>query len=368
MSMDKLIEASNRYGSDIEYVIAGGGNTSWKTDEFMYVKGSGTELGTIKADGFVKVDLKKLDEIWKRNYSKDVDKREEEVLIDLMASRFPEEKDKRPSVETLLHGLLPYTYVVHTHPALINGITCSKNAEEIVTEVFGDKALWVSITNPGYILAKVVKDKINDHLKSGKEFPLLIFLQNHGVFVSGNTIEEIDTLYETMIKEIDKRIVKHPDTTREAVDYHSQKKAEQITKEVLGDKCSVLGFYNSDILRFAESNEKFAPLNISFTPDHIVYYGFKPVYSEGLASLGDDLKNYIKNYEVNPRLAVVKGIGAFAINSSDTLAEKSALLFEDDVKIAVYTDSFGGYQFMPQDKIDFIRNWEVEKYRVSQSK
>jgi len=368
MSMDKLIEASNRYGANIEYVIAGGGNTSWKTDDFMYVKGSGTELGTIKADGFVKVDLKKLDGIWSKSYSEDEDKREEEVLVDLMASRFPEEKDKRPSVETLLHGLLPYTYVVHTHPALINGITCSKNAETLISRLFGEKALWVSITNPGYILAKVVKEKINEHIKSGKEFPLMIFLQNHGVFVSGNTMEEIDSIYDIMFEEINKRINKNPVTVRTSVDSHARKKAEQVIEEALGKNLSVLGFYNSDILRFAESQENFAPLTLSFTPDHIVYYGFKPVYSEDLMSLGDELRNYVKTNDVNPRLAVVKGIGAFAINTSDTLVEKSALLFEDDVKIAVYTDSFGGYQFMPQDKIDFIRNWEVEKYRVSLSK
>ena len=368
MSMETLINASNRYGSNIDYVIAGGGNTSWKTDEFMYVKGSGTELATIVADGFVKVDLKKLDEIWLKTYSEDDDKREEEVLVDLLASRFPEEKDKRPSVETLLHGLLPYTYVVHTHPALVNGITCSKNAEELVPKLFGDMALWVSITNPGYILAKVVRDKINEHLKSGKEFPLLIFLQNHGVFVSGNSIEDIDSIYDNMFEEINKRIQKNPDTDRKSVDSLNQKKAEQVIEQALGKNLSVLGFYNSDILRFAESTENFAPLTLSFTPDHIVYYGFKPVYSEDLMSFGDDLKNYVKTNDVNPRLAVVKGIGAFAINTSDTLVEKSALLFEDDVKIALYTESFGGYQFMPQDKIDFIRNWEVEKYRVSLSK
>lgn len=368
MSMAELIAVSNRYGSDSEYVIAGGGNTSWKNDKYMYVKGSGSELATIKADGFVKVDLKKLDEIWSKTYSVDEDAREEEVLVDLMASRFPEEKDKRPSVETLLHGLLPYTYVVHTHPALINGITCSKNAEELVSKLFGDKALWVSITNPGYILAKVVRDKIKEHLKSGKEFPIMIFLQNHGVFVSGNSIEEIDSIYDSMFKEINKRIIKIPDTARHSVDPLNQKKAEEVIEKALGKNLSVLGFYNSDILRFAESIKKFAPLALSFTPDHIVYYGFKPVYSEDLMSLGEDLKDYVKTNEVNPRLAVVKGIGAFAINTSDSLAEKSALLFEDDVKIALYTESFGGYQFMPQDKIDFIRNWEVEKYRVSLSK
>jgi rhamnose utilization protein RhaD (predicted bifunctional aldolase and dehydrogenase) len=178
-------------------------------------------------------------------------------------------------------------------------------------------------------------------------------------------MKEIDSIYDTMFEVIKNKVVKNPDLDRKLIDPPIQKKVEQTIEEALGKNLSVLGFYNSDILRFAESYETFAPLALSFTPDHIVYYGFKPVYSEDLMSLGNELRNYVKTNDVNPRLAVVKGIGAFAINTSDTLTEKSALLFEDDVKIAVYTDSFGGYQFMPHDKIDFIRNWEVEKYRVS---
>ncbi|MBN2659305.1 MAG: class II aldolase [Spirochaetales bacterium] len=367
MSMDKLIEVSNRYGSDADYVLAGGGNTSWKTDEFMYVKGSGTELATIDSDGFVKVDLKKLDKIWSKTYSVDTDTREEEVLADLMASRFPEEKEKRPSVETLLHGMLPYTYVVHTHPALINGITCSNKAAELVRELFGNRALWVSITNPGYILAKVVKDRIDEHLKSGGEFPVMIFLQNHGVFVSANTINEIDSLYAHMFKVINDKVSIQPDRERQGVDPSEEEKAVRIIRNVLGKDMAVLGFRNKDIMTYSRSAEAFAPLSLSFTPDHIVYYGFKPVYSRSLESLGEDLKSYRESHKETPRLAVVKNIGAFAINTSENKAAKSALLFEDNVKIAVYTKSFGGYRFMPQDKIDFIRNWEVEKYRASKS-
>jgi rhamnose utilization protein RhaD (predicted bifunctional aldolase and dehydrogenase) len=77
MSQEILIAASKRYGSDKDYVIAGGGNTSWKTEKYMYVKGSGTELSTIGSEGFVKVNLEKLDAIWSRNYSEDPDTREE---------------------------------------------------------------------------------------------------------------------------------------------------------------------------------------------------------------------------------------------------------------------------------------------------
>jgi len=116
------------------------------------------------------------------------------------------------------------------------------------------------------------------------------------------------------------------------------------------------------------SKEAFAPLELAMTPDHIVYYGFKPVFSHSLESLGKDISDYIRENHVNPRLAVIKGVGAFAFAGSPSLTEKARMLFLDDVKVAVYTESFGGFQFMPQDQTDFIRNWEVEKYRVSLSK
>lgn len=365
MSMKELIEVSNRFGADCEYVLAGGGNTSWKTDEFMYVKASGTELATIGEEGFVKVDLKKLDEIWSAEYSESDDAREEEVLSDLMASRYPSEQEKRPSVETLLHALLPYKYVVHTHPALVNGLTCSRSGEQSVHELFGDGCIWVPVTNPGYILAKEVKDAIEKHMGSGKDFPLLIFLQNHGVFVSGNSIEDIDDLYHSMFSKIRNKVTRFPVNDVLAVDQKITSSVEQSIKNVLGDGQIVLPFSNSDIHEFSQSAETFSPLELSYTPDHIVYYGFKPAYAENVESIEKALRDYTQDNGVEPRLAVVSGAGAYAFGTVQSKVHKAKALFLDDVKIAVYVESFGGYQFMPEDKIDFIRNWEVEKYRAS---
>ncbi|MDC7232924.1 MAG: class II aldolase/adducin family protein [Spirochaetales bacterium] len=368
MSLEKLVEISNRYGSDLEYVIAGGGNTSWKNDEIMYVKGSGTELGTITGDGFVKVDLSRLDAIWSKSYSEDVDKREEEVLEDLMASRFPSEMKKRPSVETLLHALLPFSYVVHTHPALVNGITCSRQGKDAIDRLFGKKAIWVPVTNPGYILAKEVKDEIEKNTAGGNDFPQMIFLQNHGVFVSGNSEEEVDGIYKEIFDAIRPEVGSFPAGKEIPVEADSILAVESIVKSSLDDSLTVSGFANQDILDMARSEKDFAPLDLAFTPDHIVYYGFKPLYAQSLETLADGIAAYKEENGVNPRLAVIKDLGAFAFNSTATQNEKSRLLFLDDVKVAVYTASFGGYQFMPEDQINFIRNWEVEQYRASLSR
>ena len=119
MNLDHLIDISKRYGSDSAYVLLGGGNTSMKADGVLYVKASGHALGSIDAGGFVRMDLAKLDQIWHKQYSSDDQKREDEVLADMMACRL-EGEVSRPSVEALLHALLPFTYVVHLHPALVD--------------------------------------------------------------------------------------------------------------------------------------------------------------------------------------------------------------------------------------------------------
>lgn len=368
MSLKKLIEISNKYGTGTDYVIAGGGNTSWKTDEYMYVKGSGTQLATITEDGFVKVSLSELDKIWTKTYSEDTDKREEEVLADLMAARFPEDSHKRPSVETLLHALLPFSYVVHTHPTLVNGITCSREGSAAIQKLFKDKAIWVPVTNPGYILSRDVKVAIEEHTEKGHDFPQMIFLQNHGVFVSGNSEEEIDGIYKEINNSINAEIKTFPSTEEIAVEQDVLTAVEKAVAKAVDEPLTVTGFANKDILKLSRSAADFAPLELAFTPDHIVYYGFKPLYSESLESLEKDILAYKSENGVNPRLAVVKDKGAFAMNSSAKQNDTSRLLFLDDVKVAVYTESFGGFQFMPKDQIDFIRNWEVEQYRASLSK
>ena len=110
MDLSTLVKMSNTYGSNPAYVLAGGGNTSVKDDTTLYVKGSGTQLATIKAEEFVKMDRARLNEIMKTEYPADDVKRESAYLADVMAAVTDEDKTKRPSVEALLHNLFAYTY------------------------------------------------------------------------------------------------------------------------------------------------------------------------------------------------------------------------------------------------------------------
>ena len=159
MGLTELVEISRVYGRDPAFVLAGGGNTSYKDERLLYVKESGTTLAELTADGLVRMRLDRLDAIWNARYASDPAEREEQALSDLMNAR-EEGETKRPSVETLLHALLPQAYVVHTHPALVNGLTCGARGEETARELFGEDILWVPVTNPGYVLAATIRAAI----------------------------------------------------------------------------------------------------------------------------------------------------------------------------------------------------------------
>ena len=202
MDLSTLVKMSNTYGSNPAYVLAGGGNTSVKDETTLYVKGSGTQLATIKAEGFVKMDRARLNEIMKTEYPSDDVKRESAYLADVMAAVTDADKTKRPSVEALLHNLFAYTYVLHVHPTLVNGLTCGQGAQALCEQLLGKDVLWVDICKPGYTLARICYEKMNAYKEEfGKDVQVLL-LQNHGIFVAADTVEEIGVLFDGVINKL----------------------------------------------------------------------------------------------------------------------------------------------------------------------
>ncbi|MCG8699069.1 MAG: class II aldolase/adducin family protein, partial [Bacteroidales bacterium] len=199
-----IIEISQYYGKSKEYVIAGGGNTSYKDDEKIWVKASGHALATITEEGFAVLDRAKLEVISEKQYSTDSFERERQIKDDLTEACIT--KDRRPSVETSLHNLISYNYVVHLHPTLVNGLMCANDAARKTLELFGKEALFIPYIDPGYILYKEVEAKVIEYKESYGCDPKMIFLQNHGVFVSANDTNEIKTIYEKIFSILDTKI------------------------------------------------------------------------------------------------------------------------------------------------------------------
>ena len=364
MSLEKLVEISHFYGANPEYVMAGGGNTSFKDGEFLHVKASGISLGNVKPEDFVKMERRSLSAIWAKDYPEDSEAREAAVLSDMMASRCPGEESKRPSVETLLHDILPFSYVVHTHPALVNGLCCSRDGEEAARELFPD-AVWIPLINPGYILSKAVKDVLD---KRPMENKLVILLQNHGIFAAANTIKEINEIYKTVMETLGRKIIKNPDFSGDADTFGN---SEAIKKEILAaaEKTSpVSNWYikferNNQVAAFVADESAFKPVSSAYTPDHMVYSGSAPLYIKDMAGFEAVFEAHSEKTGRLPKIIALESLGIFGLEKSEKAVENALELFRDTQKIAVYTESFGGPRFMHDDMIRFINNWEVERYR-----
>lgn len=368
MGLKGLVEISRRYGKNPEFVLAGGGNTSFKDEDHLYIKASGFPLGDIDEQGFAKMDRRKLDAVWGKKYSDDADEREKQALEDLMNARVSGET-KRPSVETLLHALFPHAYVVHLHPPMVNGLTCAARGKKCAEELFKHKHVWVPVVNPGYVLALAVKSAIDEHMERGNDFPPVVLMQNHGIFVSGNTTEEIDSIYDWVMGAIEGQIERRPDFSEAEYDKKQAARLAEVLPEMTGAlHCRFET--NAEIARLVKNRESFYPLSSSYTPDHIVYYGHKPLFVSRPADRGgieQAVKEGLADYEARegllPKIIAVRELGVFACGKNVRSADTALTLFRDAVKVSVYTEAFGGPLFMPKDKIDFIVNWEVEQYR-----
>ena len=369
-SIQDLTAISRRYGADPDYVIAGGGNTSFKDEAVLYIKGSGSSLAEAEPERFVRMDRRLLRSIWEKTYPEDPGEREKAVLADMMAARMKGEEQKRPSVETLLHDLLPFAFVVHTHPALVNGLTCSQEGENAAAELFGGETIWIPSTNPGYVLSRKVKDALDAYTKQRGRPGALIFLQNHGVFVGADTTGGIEEHYRRIMETVKARIRRAPDLSGEVSVYGCSGEVCQALSNLAGGK-AVRFSRNTEVALLVRDRRSFFPVSAPLSPDHIVYAGSDPLFvdapagdaGEIIGRLEADWKQRVEKTGREPKIAAVRDLGVFGIGGSDKTAGLALELFTDAVKAAAYAEAFGGVRFMPPDHVDFINTWEVERYR-----
>jgi rhamnose utilization protein RhaD (predicted bifunctional aldolase and dehydrogenase) len=369
----ELIEISQFYGKDRAYVIAGGGNTSFKDDQHIWIKSSGVSLDTIDEEGFVCLSREKLRIIALKTYSTDSNQREAEVKEDL-TNAIVSAGNKRPSVETSLHEIIDYSFVVHTHPTKVNGMMCSNNAKEACLKLFGEEALFIPYTDPGYVLFKKVEAEIQGFKAKKGYSPKLIFLENHGVFVAANTTAEIREIYSRIMQKLDSRI--HTELPSDAYQSYSSLLVEKIRELNPGFASFYASGRVSDLIRhFVKSSESFKKADTSFSPDDIVYckahYLFLDKKENEKAQL-DDAKQKINAYSLKygylPKVLAIEGEGIIAVEDSIKSVENVLEVFTNVLKISFLSENFGGPKFMTKEQIAFIDNWEVENYRRKMAK
>jgi NAD(P)-dependent dehydrogenase (short-subunit alcohol dehydrogenase family)/rhamnose utilization protein RhaD (predicted bifunctional aldolase and dehydrogenase) len=369
--ISELLSISGFYGRNKEYVIAGGGNTSFKDNETIWIKASGTALEGITEDGLVALSREKLGVISVNSYSEDTVAREEEVKTDMFKAILDPGRGKRPSVETSLHNLISYRFVVHLHPTLINGMLCSRNAKNLTLQLFGEKVLFVPYTDPGYILFKKLEaDVIRYREKFGCD-PQIIFLENHGSFVSADSTDEIRTIYEQIIEKISGSVNQVIES--EVLPYNPElnKVLPAIRMLLSSDHPKVLRFrHNGLIARYYKNQQEFQKISHPLTPDIIVYCKYRYIYVEQsstperiLESLRGQFERFGKEYNFLPKIILIKDMGLFAVEDSVAAAETVLDVFEDLIKVCHYASSLGGTKLLTPEQVSFIDQWEVENYR-----
>lgn len=360
--IDNLIAVSRKYGADSRFVIAGGGNTSYKDATHLWVKASGHALATIDEEGFAVMDRARLDAMATKTYPADATEREARVKEDLADANLT--RGRRPSVETSLHNCMNFSYVVHLHPTLVNGLMCSVTAEKRCAELFPD-ALYVAYTDPGYTLFKKVYDAIGQWKAQRGSEPQVIFLQNHGIFVAADTVAEIDAIYEDVMTKLEALVAPLPEGETPVCDCVSEVlpairqilsrggrglKTLQVTKNALVDEF------------LANPKGVLTP----FSPDGIVYCKSEYIVVDGenkAAEAEEKIEAYVTRRGHTPKVLLIKGIGLVAVGDNAKNARVITEVFLDAMKVAFYARSFGGEHGMEPAWIDFIDNWEVENYR-----
>jgi NAD(P)-dependent dehydrogenase (short-subunit alcohol dehydrogenase family)/rhamnose utilization protein RhaD (predicted bifunctional aldolase and dehydrogenase) len=369
--INELIEISRFYGNNKEYVIAGGGNSSFKDEETIWIKASGQPLAELDENGLVALSRKKLQTISGKTYSDDPVLREEEVKNDLFSSIIDPGKNRRPSVETSLHDLIRYKFVVHLHPTLINGILCSRYAKNLVLKLFGEKMLFVPYTDPGYTLFKKLESEIKGYRDNYSYDPQIILLENHGSFVSADSVEEIKKIYGNIISVIEIQFQRLQDI--ELLPYNPvlHKVLPALRMMLSSDRIKVIRCrHNTLIAKYYQNQQEFHKISLPLTPDIIVYCKTRYLFIEQCASaekILDSVKlqlpRFQNEYGYLPTIIVIKNTGILAVENSTASAESVLDVFEDLIKVSYYSSLCGGTKFLTPDQVAFIDKWEVENYR-----
>jgi NAD(P)-dependent dehydrogenase (short-subunit alcohol dehydrogenase family)/rhamnose utilization protein RhaD (predicted bifunctional aldolase and dehydrogenase) len=367
--LQELVNISRHYGQDKRYVIAGGGNTSMKTSDLIWIKASGFALSDITENGFAMVDRDRLKKILTGDYARDPFQREREIKEDLAAANLTPER--RPSVETSLHDLIHHKFVVHLHPTLVNGLMCGQEVEGRVASLFGEESLYIPYTDPGYTLFKEVEKQLQVYRRKNGKDPAIILLQNHGIFVSAETTGEIREIYREVFSRIGSAVRQEPPDGDLPVGDPVDDLLPALRMILSKEGRKTLRVRNNPLVEhFTASTRSFEKISKPFTPDIIVYCKSNYIYTEaegGPGAVLEDLKTKIAEFEKKfgylPKVILVRGLGMVAAGDNAAGADTILDVFEDMMKISWLSESFGGPHFMGPEDIRFIDTWEVENYR-----
>jgi rhamnose utilization protein RhaD (predicted bifunctional aldolase and dehydrogenase) len=208
----------------------------------------------------------------------------------------------------------------------------------------------VAYADPGVTLCLLVKRQFQDYIERNGHEPSVIFMQNHGLVVAADQLDDIDAIHEQVFGVLE-------DTYRDA---GLDTRGPIVTTEEAGPSLSSASGDQSGQDLVALKCSGFNPAPAPLTPDHIVYSGVEPLDLDGTLSL----EAYREQFDSDPRLLIHNGV-LYSTGTTLTQARAACSLAADGAHVLRLTEAFGGVRFMSEEQWRFVVNWEAEAYRKS---
>ncbi|WP_276352045.1 bifunctional aldolase/short-chain dehydrogenase [Cohnella caldifontis] len=401
-TLDQLVYRSNIIGADRRVCNIFGGNTSAKTVvkdfrgrdvEVMYVKGSGSDLASMKAGNFTGLRMEDIRPLFEREAMTD------EEMVAYLGHCMIDSKHPRASIETLLHAFLPFKHVDHTHPDAIISLCCADNGKALAKEIFGDRFVWVPYVRPGFTLSKMIAEGVLGSPKAE-----LVLMEKHGLVTWGETSE---ACYAQTIKIINEAEAFIEARVNEAKLFGGAKHAalpadvrrgivSQVMPTVRGAvsdaKKMILSFDDQDdVLAFVGGADapklsqvgaacpdhlvhtKVVPLFIDWTPNADDVEGLKAKLKEGIAAYKEQYKAYFERnknegdvmFEAAPRVILIPGLGMINTGKSWALSQVSGALYHRAIAVMRGATALGQFVSLSENESYNVEYWPLELYKLS---
>jgi|UniRef100_UPI004049C03B rhamnulose-1-phosphate aldolase/alcohol dehydrogenase len=403
-----LIYRSNLLGADLRLTNYGGGNTSCKAmakdpltgveTEIMWIKGSGGDIGTLKRSGLAALYNDRLINL--KNIYRGLD--HEDEMVELFNHCIYDLNSKAPSIDTPLHGFLPFKHIDHLHPDAAIAIAAAKDGKRITAELFDNTIGWVDWRKPGFELGLELKACLdsNPGIRG-------IMLGSHGLFTWGDTAYES---YVNTLEVVEKCAEYIEESVRKYGSVFGGKKieglAEQQRKEqaariapVLRGLCSsersMIGHFTDDtrVLEFINSNDldRLAPMGTS-CPDHFLRTKISPLIlnlkpdadldnvEELRAQIEPLFEAYRKMYaeyytsckhpnspairDSNPVIILYPGVGLFSFSKDKQTARVAAEFYTNAINVMRGAEAISEYTSLPRQEAFNIEYWLLEEAKL----
>ena len=373
--LEHRVYTSRLLGSDPSLVLHGGGNTSVKSiidgEEILYVKGSGWDLATIEAEGFAPVKLEVLKKMATLPQLSDSEmvSQQKEAMLDKSAPN--------PSVEAILHAIIPFKYVDHTHSDAVVTISNSENGIDYINKLYPNY-LVIPYVMPGFILAQTIYNELQNINWETCEG---IILHNHGIFTFDNDSKKS---YEKMILGVSKAeefLDKNAPLVLKEYSVENNlniKKLQAILSKEKGYDVVIKVNQSPLALHYSSQNniQNLATRGV-LTPEHIIRTKRNPLIIED-ENIQDSLDNFEEDYleyynqftsneimiNPSPNWAVVKNYGTLSFGKT----EKEASIIEDinnhTMQAVLRADLLGGYESISLSDSFDMEYWELEQAKL----